>query len=105
MTKKVTDEDFESQVLNSDIPVVVDFWAEWCGPCRMLGPILEETSKDLAGRVKILKMNVDENPKIPSSHGIRGIPTMIMFKGGAVVDTKVGVLQKPQLISWIESNI
>lgn len=105
MVNAVTDDSFGKEVLKSDMPVVVDFWAEWCGPCKMLGPILEEVSISLANKVKILKMNVDENPKIPSSFGIRGIPTMMIFKNGELIDTKVGVLQKPALIQWIESQL
>lgn len=105
MAENVSDSNFEDEVLKSDQPVLVDFWAEWCGPCKMLSPILDQVSKDYEGKVKIVKMNVDENPKTPSAHGIRGIPTMMLFKGGKLVDTKVGVLQKDVLSSWIDSNI
>lgn len=105
MTKQVTDSDFDSEVLKSQIPVLVDFWAEWCGPCRMLAPSIDELSKELAGKVKIVKMNVDENPKIPSAIGIRGIPTMIIFKDGEQASTKVGALPKASIAEWIESVI
>ncbi len=105
MTKQVTDADFESEVLQSSTPVLVDFWAEWCGPCRMLAPSIDELSKELSGKIKIVKMNVDENPKVPSSIGIRGIPTMIIFKGGEAVSTKVGALPKASIAEWIESAI
>ncbi len=105
MVAQVTDSTFEKEVIQSSVPVVVDFWAEWCGPCKMLAPILEEAASNLQGKVKILKMNVDENPNVPSGFGIRGIPTMMLFKNGALIDTKVGVVQKPALIEWIENNI
>ena len=102
---KVTDASFKKDVMESDKPVVVDFWAEWCGPCKMIAPILEEVSSIYKEKIDIVKMNVDENPKTPSSFGIRGIPTLMMFKGGSLIDTKVGVLQKAALTNWIDSNL
>ena len=105
MTQAVKDETFEEEVLKSDIPVLVDFWAEWCGPCRMLGPIIDQISSEYAGKIKVMKMNVDENPKIPSGFGIRGIPTMMLFKNGELVDTKVGVLQKDALSAWLDQSV
>jgi len=105
MAGKVTDGEFKKEVLESNIPVLVDFWAEWCGPCKMLAPTLDELSKDLAGKVKIVKMNVDENPAMPSALGIRGIPTMILFKNGENVGTKVGASPKAALAEWINSLV
>jgi thioredoxin 1 len=105
MAHNITDDEFKKEVLESDLPVLVDFWAEWCGPCKMLGPILEEISKDLEGKVKICKMDVDNNPNIPSSLNIRGIPTMILFKNGEQIATKVGALPKDNLLQWINSII
>ena len=89
-TKAITDASFQSDVLDSDTPVLVDFWAEWCGPCKMIGPSLEEFSDELAGKVVIAKINIDENPDAPGKYGVRGIPTMILFKNGEIADTKVG---------------
>ena len=104
-TQKVTDASFEADVLNSTTPVVVDFWAEWCGPCKMIGPSLEEIAKELGPKAKIVKINIDENPGTPSKFGVRGIPTLMVFKGGKLSATKVGALPKTQLQSWIESSI
>ena len=104
-THKVTDASFEAEVLNSTTPVVVDFWAEWCGPCKMIGPSLEEIAKELGPKAKIVKINIDENPGTPSKFGVRGIPTLMVFKGGKLAATKVGALPKSQLQSWIESSI
>jgi thioredoxin 1 len=104
-THKVTDQSFEADVINSTTPVVVDFWAEWCGPCKMIGPSLEEIAKTLGPKAKIVKVNIDENPHAPSKYGVRSIPTLMVFKGGAVVSTKVGALPKSQLQSWIEQSI
>lgn len=101
----VTDDSFEQDVLNASIPVLVDFWAEWCGPCKMITPILEEISGDYDGKLKIVKLNIDENPGTPPKFGIRGIPTLILFKDGAVEATKVGALSKSQLTAFLDSNI
>jgi len=101
----LSDADFETDVLKSDIPVLVDYWAEWCGPCRMIAPILEEIAKDYAGRVKVAKLNIDENPGTPPKYGIRGIPTLMLFKDGAVAATKVGALSKSQLASFLDGQL
>ncbi len=101
----LSDADFENDVLKSDIPVLVDYWAEWCGPCRMIAPILEEIAKDYAGRVKVAKLNIDENPGTPPKYGIRGIPTLMLFKDGAVAATKVGALSKSQLASFLDGQL
>jgi thioredoxin 1 len=103
--KYVTDATFESDVLKSDAPVLVDYWAEWCGPCKMIGPILEEVSRDYSGKLTIAKLNVDENQSVPAKYGIRGIPTLMLFKNGAIVGTKVGALSKSQLTAFIDSNL
>lgn len=101
-TKPVTDASFENDVLKSNVPVLVDFWAEWCGPCQALGPKLEEVAQSMAGKVTVLKLNVDENPDTAARYGVRGIPTMIMFKGGKDVDQVVGNVPKEALVSFMQ---
>ena len=101
----VTDESFEQDVLQSEIPVLVDYWAEWCGPCKMIAPILEEIVGDYTGKLKIAKLNIDENSATPPKYGIRGIPTLMIFKAGDVEATKVGALSKSQLTAFIDSAI
>ncbi|MEP6019307.1 MAG: thioredoxin [Paracoccaceae bacterium] len=104
-TLAVTDDSFDTEVRQSDIPVVVDFWAEWCGPCKQIGPSLEELSDEMAGKVKIVKVNVDENPNSPSQMGVRGIPALFMFKGGEVIANMAGAVPKAKLQSWIEDSL
>ena len=104
-TVAVTDASFDKDVKNSDVPVVVDFWAEWCGPCMQIGPALEELSKEYAGKVKIAKVNVDENPNSPAELGVRGIPTLFLFKDGQVVSSKVGAAPKAALKAWIDGSL
>ncbi len=104
-TTPVSDATFESDVLKSETPVLVDFWAEWCGPCKMIGPVLEDLAKDMEGKLKIAKVNIDENPMAPSKYGVRGIPTLILFKGGQIVDTKVGAMPKSQLEQWLKTAV
>ena len=101
----VTDSTFEDEVLKSESPVIVDYWAEWCAPCKMITPILEEISEQYAGKLTVAKMNIDENPKTPPKYGIRGIPTLMIFKGGNVAGTKVGALSKSQLMAFVDSTI
>ena len=103
--KHVTDASFEADVLKSDRPVLVDYWAEWCGPCKMIAPILDDVSKDYGERLQVAKMNVDENQQVPAQFGIRGIPTLMLFKGGELVATKVGALPKAQLTAFIDSHL
>lgn len=108
MTESIThvsDDTFQDQVLNSDIPVVVDYWAEWCGPCKMIAPILEEVAVEYEGKLKVAKLNIDENPQTPPNYGIRGIPTLMIFKNGVVEATKVGAVSKSQLIAFIDEAI
>ncbi len=105
LIKHTTDANFEQDVLKSTTPVLIDYWAEWCGPCRMIAPILEEIAGQYQGRVNIMKVNVDENRSVPAKYGIRGIPTLMLFKDGDVAATKVGALSKSQLISFIDSNL
>jgi len=104
-TQTVSDDSFENDVLNSSEPVIVDFWAEWCGPCKQIAPALEEIAGELGDRLKVVKVNVDENPSTPSKYGVRGIPTLIMFKDGQVADTQVGALPKGKILEWIEGNL
>lgn len=101
----VTDASFEKEVLKSEQPVIVDYWAEWCGPCKMVAPILEEIATEYEGRIKICKLNIDENPSTPPQYGIRGIPTLMLFKNGKVEATKVGALSKSQLTAFIDNNL
>ena len=101
----ITDDTFEAEVLEAEQPVLVDYWAEWCGPCRMIAPILDDVAADYAGRVKICKLNVDENQATPPRYGIRGIPTLMLFRNGNVEATKVGALSKSQLTAFVDSNI
>lgn len=101
----LSDASFEQDVIKSDMPVLVDYWAEWCGPCKMIAPILDEVAKEYSGRLKVAKLNIDENPKTPGEYGIRGIPTLILFKNGNVEATKVGALSKSQLTAFIDSNL
>ncbi|MDB4112256.1 thioredoxin [Yoonia sp.] len=104
-TVAVTDATFDAEVRQSDIPVVVDFWAEWCGPCKQIGPALEELSVEMEGKVKIVKVNVDENPNSPAQMGVRGIPALFVFKNGEVISNKAGAAPKAALQSWIEDSI
>lgn len=105
MALEFTEENFESLAIKSDKLVMVDFWAEWCGPCKQIGPILEEISETKKDKLKIFKLNVDENPQTPQKFGVRGIPTLMLFKDGNLVDTKVGSLPKNMLESWLEPNL
>ena len=104
-TKNVTDENFEKEVLKSDKPVVVDFWAEWCGPCKQVAPILEEISNEMKDQIVVAKHNIDEQPNQPTKWGIRGIPTMLLFKDKELKATKVGATTKSNIVSWIKENI
>ncbi|MBL6456575.1 thioredoxin TrxA [Belnapia sp. T6] len=105
LTKAVTDDSFKQDVLDASGPVLVDFWAEWCGPCRMVGPILDDIAKEYEGKLTIAKVNIDENPMTPNEYAVRGIPTMLLFKDGKLLDTKVGALPKTALKDWIAGNL
>ena len=104
-TYTITDSNFDEEIKNSKVPILVDFWAEWCGPCKQIGPILEDIGEDKKDKVKILKLNVDENSQTPQKFGVRGIPTLMLFKDGKLVDTKVGSLPKNMLESWLDPNL
>jgi thioredoxin 1 len=104
-TIAVTDETFDAEVKNSDVPVVVDFWAEWCGPCKQIGPVLEELSSEMAGKIKVAKIDVDTNPNTAAAMGVRGIPALFIFKDGEVISNRAGAAPKAALQSWIEDSI
>ena len=105
LTKEFTDDNFESEVLKSEVPVLVDFWAEWCGPCKQIGPTLEEISDEMANEIIVAKHNIDNEPNTPTKYGVRGIPTMLLFKSGELKSTKVGATTKSNIVSWIKENI
>lgn len=100
-----TDDTFDAEVIKADTPVLVDYWAEWCGPCKMIAPVLEEVAEAYAGRIRVVKLNIDENPETPPRFGIRGIPTLMIFRNGSVEATKVGALTRSQLTAFIDSNL
>ncbi len=105
MVTQVTDATFETEVLGSEVPVLVDYWAEWCGPCKMIAPMLEESAATYAGRLNLAKLNVDENPQAPTQYHIRSIPTLMLFKGGKPVATRVGALSKAQLVAFLDEHL
>lgn len=102
-SQQVTDQNFDTEVLKADGPVVVDFWAEWCGPCKSMSPIVDDIASEMSAKVKVVKVNIDESPNAPTRYGVRGIPTFMVFKGGQLVDTRVGSMTKAQLSDWIQS--
>jgi thioredoxin 1 len=104
-TLKVSDDSFETDVLKASGPILVDFWAEWCGPCRQIAPALDEISTELGGKIAVAKINIDENPGVPSRYGVRGIPTLMIFKDGQVVSTKVGAMAKSRIADWINETV
>lgn len=104
-TQHVSDSEFEQKVLNASGPVLVDFWAEWCGPCKQIGPVIDELAGEMSGKLAVAKVNIDQNPETPQKYGVRGIPTLILFKDGQPVATKVGALPKGKLVEWIDSVV
>ncbi|HHN67861.1 MAG TPA: thioredoxin [Thermopetrobacter sp.] len=105
MVDHVNDAEFEEKVLKSDLPVLVDFWAEWCAPCKMIAPALEEISSEMGGKLKVVKLNIDENPSTPAQYGVRGIPTLMLVKNGEVVSQQVGAAPKNTIVSWVEGAL
>lgn len=105
MTIKVSDATFENEVLQAEGPVIVDFWAEWCGPCKAIGPLVDDLANEYQGRIKVVKVNIDESPAAPTKYGVRAIPTLMVFKNGQVTDTRVGGMMKSQLTEWAESQL
>jgi thioredoxin 1 len=103
--KKTSDQAFDTEVLQAERPQLVDFWAEWCGPCRQIAPFLEEIANDYDGKLDVVKVNIDENPNTPTKYGVRGIPTLMMFKNGTLVDQKVGALPKSRLVEWVDEHL
>ncbi|MBK9586371.1 MAG: thioredoxin [Alphaproteobacteria bacterium] len=103
--QSVTDKDFAKEVVESEQPVLVDFWAEWCAPCQRFLPIVEEVAGEMAGKVKIVKMNIEESPETPTKYGVKGIPTIMLFKGGKLVDTRMSGMPKSQLVAWLENHV
>ena len=103
MAANVSDSNFEGEVLQADTPVLVDFWAEWCGPCKAMSPLVDELAGEMSEKLKVVKVNIDESPEAPTKYGVRGIPTFMIFKGGQVIDTRVGGMSKSQLSEWVES--
>jgi len=103
MSHNVNDKNFDSEVLKADGPVMVDFWAEWCGPCKAMSPLVDELAGEMGPKLKVVKVNIDESPNAPTQYGVRGIPTFMIFKGGQVVDTRIGGMSKSQLSEWVES--
>ena len=104
-TKNVTDDNFDTEVIKATKPILVDFWAEWCGPCKQIGPVLEEISNEMTNQITIAKHNIDNEPNTPTKYGVRGIPTMLLFKNGELKSTKVGATTKSNIVSWIKENI